>query len=551
MRAPSADTGTPDTPARRHGWRRSQDNTLQLTRDLIACVVRASDEVTLHEAICRVIVERGGYPLAAVFTVQPEQTALQLTQAFGSASAYLCDSTIRLDAVPSPTGLHLERIAVSRDLQDQPQHAYWQERARRHGLHAQISIPLKVRNQVRWLLLIGTDRTPAFDAVEVDLLERLADDMASGFDALRTRQERDAAMQLAQQATQRLELATQGAGIGIWEYTPTTTPLVPRLRWDVQTHRLFGHPPDTALAPDQIAASALGPELYRLLQEQLNHCLRQQRPFEMELPVRLPDGRTRWLSTRAARAVVGGVGLSGVFFDITAQVQARDTLRELATRRENAREDERRHIAREIHDDLGQMLGSLRLRLATLLLQAPPGSEVLQQQLEDVVRLSEESIRMVRTVVSRLRTPVLDAGIVPGLEWLINDFQRSTGLIGRLTLSSENIRLPDDIATALFRIAQESLTNVSRHAQARRVDIALTQRPGECQLEIRDDGRGFDPAQQRAQAFGLAGMRERSHILGGRFEVRSRPGKGTVIQVRIPLMTQAPLPGLPRHTGMP
>jgi signal transduction histidine kinase len=224
--------------------------------------------------------------------------------------------------------------------------------------------------------------------------------------------------------------------------------------------------------------------------------------------------------------------------DNTRQLrESRDMLREISMRRENAREDERRYIAREIHDELGQMLGVLRMRISTLMLQIPSGNSELTGQLQGLMSLADQTIRVVRDVVSKMRTPVLDAGIVPGLEWLINDFQRNTGLLGRLTLSSDNITLPDDMATTLFRIAQEALTNVTRHAQARRVDIALDQTATECRLEVRDDGKGFDPAVVREKSFGLEGMRERCQILGGRLEITSADGQGTTLRVRIPLQT--------------
>lgn len=237
--------------------------------------------------------------------------------------------------------------------------------------------------------------------------------------------------------------------------------------------------------------------------------------------------------------------LENLVVDNTRQLrESRDMLRALSVRREQEREEERRHVAREIHDDLGQMLGGLRMRLSTLMLQAPPGSAELTTQLQGLMGLTDQTIRVVRDVVSQLRTPVLDAGIVPGLEWLINDFQRNSGLMGRLTLSSDSITLPDDIATTLFRIAQESLTNVSRHAQAQRVDITLDLRDAECRMDVRDDGQGFDPAVVRKKSFGLEGMRERCHILGGRFDITSAPGQGSAIRVRIPL-PRARAPGLP------
>ena len=238
--------------------------------------------------------------------------------------------------------------------------------------------------------------------------------------------------------------------------------------------------------------------------------------------------------------------LEDLVSDSTRQLrESRDLLRTLSMRRENAREDERRYVAREIHDDLGQMLGGLRMRLSTLMLQTPTDNLQLNAQLRSLMDLTDQTIRVVRDVVSKLRTPVLDAGIVPGLEWLINEFQRNTGLIARLALSSDNITLSDDIATVLFRAAQESLTNVARHAQARRVDITLNLLTSECQMEVRDDGKGFDPAVVQEKSFGLEGMRERCDMMGGRLYIASGPGQGTSIRFHIPLdATHAPDLGL-------
>ncbi|TKC80249.1 PAS domain S-box protein [Trinickia terrae] len=243
------------------------------------------------------------------------------------------------------------------------------------------------------------------------------------------------------------------------------------------------------------------------------------------------------------RAAFDASGKEGVAFviDLTERKEAEqrlresyEMLRELTSRRETAREEERKHIAREMHDELGQYLTALRMRASAIRMQFGDDRPDLVGQTQTLVALVDETMQVVRGVITSLRPPALDTGIVAALEWLAAEFNRSGRTVCRLRLQDEHIVVSEDRAIVLFRVVQEALTNVARHAAAGQVIIALARTPDACLLEVRDDGRGFDPLAARKKSFGLAGMRERVRMLGGQIEIVSAPGNGTAIKVSLP-----------------
>ena len=209
-------------------------------------------------------------------------------------------------------------------------------------------------------------------------------------------------------------------------------------------------------------------------------------------------------------------------------------VRELATHREATREDERKHIARELHDELGQSLTALRMRAS--LLRVRFGSDVpgLNDHVRDFTELVDRSIGVVRNVATTLRPTVLDLGIGSALEWLVDEFRKHSGLACSLTLDLESGGLDEPQAIAIFRIVQESLTNVARHANASEIAVTLRCSAHQSVLQVEDNGRGFDPTATRPQSFGLLGIRERALSLDGRLEIISRPGGRTRVDVVLP-----------------
>jgi PAS domain S-box-containing protein len=211
-------------------------------------------------------------------------------------------------------------------------------------------------------------------------------------------------------------------------------------------------------------------------------------------------------------------------------------LRQLAARNETAREDERRHLSREIHDELGQCLSALRMNMSVLGLQCKDDNGSLQATIRRMITLVDSTIQVVRNLVTSLRPSALDMGIVPALEWLVEEFSNGHPDIHcTWYVAEEDIHLDEKRATEIFRIAQESLTNISRHAGATKVRIALERKDGRYLLEVRDNGRGFDPSQRKKQSFGLLGVRERVLMLGGEIAISSVPDQETIIKVGIPV----------------
>ncbi|MFC0141088.1 PAS domain S-box protein [Erwinia mallotivora] len=211
-------------------------------------------------------------------------------------------------------------------------------------------------------------------------------------------------------------------------------------------------------------------------------------------------------------------------------------LRLLARQREVSREEERKRIAREIHDELGQHLTSLRMGISLLRIQFSEDNPLLHERLVHLMGLADKTIQVVRNVATRLRPNVLDMGLTPALEWLRDEFiSRHMGCCCRLIAPEQEVRLNDEQATAAFRVAQESLTNISRHAQASEVIILIVRHTNSVVLTVRDNGHGFDCDQRKDNAFGLMGMRERGRMLGGNVEIESHPSVGTRVTLTIPL----------------
>ena len=204
---------------------------------------------------------------------------------------------------------------------------------------------------------------------------------------------------------------------------------------------------------------------------------------------------------------------------------------------ERSREEERTRLARELHDSLGGALTGLKMDLAQLR-RLPPGDHAgREERLTALMALVDETVTVMRRISSDLRPPALDElGLSSAVEWLVMEFQRRSGLECRLALDADQLELDPDRAIAAFRIVQEALTNVGRHAEATLVEVGLGVEAGCLRLVVRDNGRGIDPERQaNTQTLGLAGMRERVRLLRGELVIDSAPGRGTAVTVMIPI----------------
>jgi PAS domain S-box-containing protein len=217
-------------------------------------------------------------------------------------------------------------------------------------------------------------------------------------------------------------------------------------------------------------------------------------------------------------------------------MSSRDQLRNLSAHLLSVREEERRHIAREIHDELGVVLSTLRLDLSWLKNRLSKDNSPLVEKTEKMSDLVDETIGSVQKISSELRPGVLDhLGLSAAIEWQAEEFRNRTGIDCEVTID-EDIVLDQNRCTAVFRIFQETLTNVIRHSKATRVKVNLRERKNALVLEVRDNGIGITQEQiSNPKSFGIIGIRERAHFLGGEVNIDGIPDKGTTVTVTIPL----------------
>jgi PAS domain S-box-containing protein len=268
---------------------------------------------------------------------------------------------------------------------------------------------------------------------------------------------------------------------------------------------------------------------------------------DYELRIRKKDGTAvHCLLTSTVRLAQNGeiLGYQGIMRDITEKMiaeeelkRSREQLRNLSLYLQSAREDERKSIAREVHDELGQTLTALKMDLSWLQKRIPDSTEPLTEKIISMKKLIDMTIPSVKRIITALRPGLLDdLGLAAALEWQAQDFSDRTKVKCELTIDPVDISLEEDLSTAVFRIFQETLSNVGRHAEATRVEANLRVKTGALVLTIRDNGKGITEEEIfDRESFGLMGMRERIHEFGGEFDIKGYEGEGTRVKVSVPL----------------
>jgi PAS domain S-box-containing protein len=230
--------------------------------------------------------------------------------------------------------------------------------------------------------------------------------------------------------------------------------------------------------------------------------------------------------------------------DITERKQAEEKLRrtskllrELATHIQSIREEERTMIAQEIHDELGQVLTALKIQVSLLATKLNKDQEPLKQKINSLSEMIDSSVESVQKISAKLRPGILDElGLIAAIEWQTEEFEKMTNIKCSLVLPKEELTLEKDKSTAIFRIFQESLTNIARHSEATRVQLSLLNYQSNIYLEIQDNGKGITQEQIRDfKSLGIHGMEERALVFGGQVSIEGIAGKGTKVKVEIPM----------------
>jgi len=329
--------------------------------------------------------------------------------------------------------------------------------------------------------------------------------------------------------------------IGGWRADPINNTLM----WTEGVYEIIGAPHGYAPGLSEGLEFFL-PEYIPRLRYRLQRCLETGEPFQMECLVKTASGDHLWTEVRGLRSVQEGGGsyVIGTFQDIddrkkseTELSQSREKLRDLYRQLQNAREEERQRISREIHDELGQNITAMKIDLAWLRKWIDPPQTAILQKVASMEAVADATLETVRRVSSELRPGILDAlGLSAAVEWLAKDFQARSEINCRLSIEPEEIEVESNLAIDVFRILQEALTNVLRHARASAVEVALKQREGLIELHVIDNGIGI--SEQKAldpKSLGLLGIRERLVVYGGGLNLQGFPEAGTHLLVTIPI----------------
>ena len=358
----------------------------------------------------------------------------------------------------------------------------------------------------------------------------------------------DAALKESQR---KLEEAQRIAHVGHWDRDLETG----RITWSDEMYRILGLPLEERDSPRKEWLDVAHPEDRQRLSLALEEMQRGIRRFDVEFRIVRPNGEVRFLHSQGdvIRDELGRpLRRFGTAQDITerklAEEQLRATseqLRALTAKLSSAREEESIRIAREIHDELGSMLTSLKWDLEEIkkTLSTPVDQsqlEAVREKLSALMKLDDTAINALRRIASDLRPSVLDdLGLGAAIEWQTQQFQARTGIICQCDCSLEGIELSEEQSTAVFRIFQEALTNVLRHAQATRVDITIKNGAGHFVLTVADNGKGITQKEKSEQrSLGILGMRERAHLIDADIDITGLEGKGTVVTVRVPISGQ-------------
>ena len=523
--------------------------TLSVLSECNQAMLHARDELQLLNDICQVIVDTGNYRMAWVgYAEQDENKSVRPVAHWGNEQGYIETLNITWADVehghgPAGNAIRTGQSYVTRNIQTEPDFAPWRKAALERGYASAVGIPLMKNDRAFGVLLMYAPEPDAFDTEEMQLLEKLAGNLAYGVIALRTEK-------VLQRNEEHLRF--------LYEENPSM---------------YFTVAPDgTILSVNEFGACELGytvkeltgksvlkvfPEHEReTAQNHLSECLKNfGHLHEWEIQKVRKNGKGLWVK-ETARAVGTPEGKTAVLIvcrNISKRRQAeeklkksQEQLRNLAVHLQAVREEERSGIAREIHDVLAQELTRLKLDIiwAHKRLNKPvnePIRDALFKKVRDMADHVDMAISTVQKIATELRPVVLDSvGLCAAIEWQVEDFERRTNISCHVSVLAEETAINDKQATATFRILQESLTNVIRHAGANQLRVSLIQEDEELVLQIHDNGCGI--AQEKLDnlhSIGLMSMRERALALGGNVQITGTPGSGTTVTAHIPLVYQA------------
>ena len=332
-----------------------------------------------------------------------------------------------------------------------------------------------------------------------------------------------------------LRLAAQGSQMGLWYWNEVTSELF----WDAKSREMFGVPTEGEVTLETFYR-ALHPDDVERVTRTWRHAVADRQPYETEYRSRRPDGTIRWIYARGS-AYYDETGkpicMVGVVFDITERKEIEQDRLDLSGRLIKAQEAERRHLARELHDDFSQRVALLATKLQIILDAVGNSRSNVSERLRELLKTVNEFGAEVHSLSHSLHSSKLE---ILGLSRSVSSFCRDFSKQHRIQIDFHQTALPEPIpfetTLCLFRVVQEGLQNVNKHSHASRAEVRLVSSVTAISLMLRDNGVGFDLSKNYASnGIGILSMKERARMLNGTLEIRSAPMKGTEITLTIPL----------------
>jgi PAS domain S-box-containing protein len=505
------------------------ENLLRRQRDFGVFLSSTDDLGAAAKRLVKIVLENEGLDGGAVYLLNPETEALDLV-AHRGLSAGFAKRASHFAAAPVRDRLASAKQPLSRE--QAPPLAGILRRLRREGLLALEALPIQYGGQVVAVLAVGARVRGEFPAKERQAIDALATQAGGAIARIRAEQSMRTSRQLLEKTIHTLRAAVFFVDADITiiqECNPAAT-------------RVFGHSREEMIgqSPSLLHLNeAMREEFRRHLQAAVKE---KGLLSEFEFEMKRKDGTSfpaeaTLVPIRNEKGQI--VTWVGVFWDITERKRTEAGLRQLSRRILEAQEAERQRVARELHDSVNQLIATAKMRVrrvAESALLHPAARELLARCDELLVQALEEN----RRIAHDLRPGDLDAlGLAEACRNLCRQFEARTNLVVKTRLARLAQRWPPATELNLYRILQEALNNVAKHARARTVRLQIAFQRGGLILRIQDDGRGFDPnmaksVRWKGEGFGLSNMRERAAILGATCEVKSAPNEGTTITVRVP-----------------
>jgi signal transduction histidine kinase len=488
-------------------------------------IVRATSQTEILERVCQIAVEYGGFALAWVGFVDQDGLLPPVAIA-GPARGYLDGMQVsadeRLPEGRGPSGEVLRSAAhvIVNNFRSSERMRPWQDRADKFGINSSAAFPLFRAGRVIGALSVYSTLSDQFGELEVSLLDDMAANISFGLESLHRSAALDRSLELISDVEATVRVGILRVQLPQWS-----------LWWSAATPAILGLPA-AAVAERASLETALGPELMSIVSAALEQSAQTGQPVDIDLPVQVQQEEQSWIRL---------VGFSRRRDDATSEISLTlkdiSELKRLESEVSRSADAERRRLASELHDNLGQALFGLSLMLASITKDARTDGSPLASKIGHMTAQMDQAMRTCRTLAHDV-SPTLEGGLSDALRALANG-TASPG-VDIIVAASESASAVVTSARALelYRIAQEAIRNALQHGGCRRIEVELALRGSSFELSIRDDGAGVDlSASERGPGIGLRTMRYRAARAGGALKIRSSPGHGTAVHVRIPLLT--------------